>query len=238
MEFHLLHISSLKKHVRDAVNHIQVGDVLVTCSESARNLGVIFDQHLTLNKHVNNICRNASLALYKIGKIRNLLDQHTTEILIHAFVSSLLDTCNSLLVGMPKKQIDKLQQIQNSAARLVSLLPKREHITPILKQLHWLPVSQRIHYKIIYFTFKAIQQTSPTYLNELIKQYAPTRPLRSASQNLITPVTTRTQSFGARMFSAAAPQLWNSLPNSMRSICKTEHFQSQLKTHLYQIAYK
>ena len=87
---------------------------------------------------------NASFALKRIGNIRQYLDQPAAEKLIHAFVSSELDYCNSLLFGLPGKEISKLQRVQNSAARLITKTRKTDHITPILRKLHWPPVHKRI----------------------------------------------------------------------------------------------
>ena len=126
----------------------------ISISGEARNLGVIFDKHLIMSGHVNNLCRTASLAIRNIGRIRKYLDQPSTERLVHAFVSSKLDYCNSVLYGLPAKQLSKLQRLQNSAARLVTKAKRRDHVTPVLRQLHWLPINQRIVFKILLITFK------------------------------------------------------------------------------------
>ena len=81
------------------------------------------------------------------------LSKESTEILIHAFVSSKLDHCNSLLFGLPAYQLAKLQVLQNTAARVVSLTRKYDHITPVLESLHWLPVKSRIVFKVSYSWF-------------------------------------------------------------------------------------
>ena len=206
-------------------------------AEAVRDLGVVIDKHLSLRRHINLVCRRASFALRRIGGIRHLLNQKTTEILIHAFVTSLLDNCNSLLFSVPDKDISKLQRIQNSAARLVSMSSKYNHITPILKELHWLPIPARIHYKVILLTFKAIHGLAPTYLSELIAQYLPTRSLRSASQNLLVINRSRTKTFGDRSFECAAPTLWNSLASTLRAQSDKDMFQKELKTYLFNISF-
>ena len=175
---------------------VTVDDFKVHFSPSVRNLGVILDSQLNMNLHINNICRNGSLALRRIGKIRCYLNYRSTETVVHALVTSLLDNCNSLLIGLPEKQISKLQRIQNSAARLVMLAKRRDHITPILKDLHWLPIKYRIQYKVLLITFKALNGTAPHYISELICSYTPSRCLRSSSQNLLTVPPARTKTLG------------------------------------------
>ena len=110
----------------------------------------------------------------------------TTETLIHAFITSKLDNCNYLLFGLPKHLIDKLQAVQNASARLVTLSRKHDHITPVLIDLHWLPVAARIKFKIIILTFKALHGLSPVYIQDLITIHKPARNLRSSSHLLLS----------------------------------------------------
>ena len=114
---------------------------------------------------------------------------------MHAFITSKLDFCNSLFYGLPKQLIQKLQSVQNAAARLVSLSQRYDHITPILRELHWLPVEQRIIFKVILLTFKSTHDMAPTYLKDLIKPYVPTRHLRFSTKNL-----SKTESYRLRTY--------------------------------------
>ena len=125
---------------------ITIGDSQITPSSQARNLGVIFDSTMTLKPHISNIVRVSSFHIRNISRIRKYmyLNQSAAEQIIHAFVTSRLDNGNALFYGLPQNQISRLQHIQNTAARVVTLSRKSCHITPILKELHWLPVSQRI----------------------------------------------------------------------------------------------
>ena len=115
--------------------------------------------------------------LRNISYIRKFLDQKSAETLIHAFVSSKLDFCNSLLFGSSIHQINRLQKIQNTAARIVKKSPRRNHITPILYDLHWLPVKYRIIFKILVITFCGLRFNQFHYIGELINSYEPPRNL-------------------------------------------------------------
>ena len=126
----------------------------------ARNIGASFDTTMSMLPHVNNACKSAFYYLRTISHIRKYLSTQTTEILIHVFVTSKLNHCNSLLYNVPKNVIKKLQSVQNAAARLITRSRKCDHITPILLDLHWLPVSERIKFKILLLTFKALHQQS------------------------------------------------------------------------------
>ena len=122
-------------------------------SDKVKNLGVIFDRHMVMDRFVSLKCKSASFQLHRLGKIRQYLDTTTAKKLVQALVLCHLDYCNSLLYNMPDSQLGKLQLIQNSAARLITGTKKYSPITPVLQQLHWLPVKSRISFKILLLTF-------------------------------------------------------------------------------------
>ena len=136
----VIHLSS--RYTRDCehITGINIGGVKVSLKLAARDLGVTIDSHLKLTNHVNNTCKSASFAVRNIGKIRKYLTQADCERLIHAFVTSKLDSCNLILYGLPATELNKLQHIQNTAARLVTRSRKSEPISPILCKLHWVPI--------------------------------------------------------------------------------------------------
>jgi len=113
------------------------------------------------------------------------LSQKDAEKLVHAFVTSRLDYCNSLLSGCSNKSLKSLQLIQNAAARVLTKTKKRDHMTPVLAALHWLPVKSRITFKILLLTYKALIGDAPSYLKELVVPYCPTRELRSLNVGLL-----------------------------------------------------
>ena len=182
-----------------------------------------------MHGHINMACRKASLALRRIGKIRPYLNKNVNEILVHAFVSSILDNCNSLLHGVPDKDVSKLRRIQNSAARLVCRSKKHNHITPILKELHRLHIKSWIHFKVLLHTFNGIHGLAPHYISELVSSYNPLRSLWSSTQQLLQVPRQRTKTYGERSFAYSGPTLWNSLPSALRSQNNPELFKKQLK---------
>ena len=129
---------------------------------------------------------------------------------------SRIDFCNSILYGLTDAHTKKLQRIQNSAARLVTQTQKRDQISPILHDLHWLLTKYRIQYKILSLEFLCLQGLGPTYLQELIQKYHPVRSLRSKSKSLLVCPPTFIKCNGARAFAASATELWNSLLDNIK----------------------
>ena len=126
---------------------------------------------------------------------------------MHAFVTFKFDFCNSVLCGFPKHVLKRLQSVQNAAARVETLTRKRDHITHVLKELHWLPVQERVVFKILLSTYNALNNITPSYISELVKCYLPSRNLRSSSSNRLVNVSYNLKTYGFRTFSSAAPGL-------------------------------
>ena len=162
--------------------------------------------------------------------MRDFLSPADTEKLVHAFINSKLDSANSLLHGLPTFLIDRLQNVQNAAARIITRTKKYDHTKPVLKQLHWLPVNQRINNEILLLTYKALNGLAPSYISELLEPYTPARNPRSSSKNFlrIPPV-----SYGHRCFFFAAPGLWNPFPDFIRLSSSLSSFKTYMKTYLF-----
>ena len=201
-------------------------------SVSITNVSVVFDSHMKFEGQVSSICKASFFHNRNTSRIRKYLSVENTRTLVHAFVTCRLDNGNALLYGLPKYLIAKLQVVLNCAARLILCKEKYDHATPLLIQLHWLPVSQRIIFKILLFTFKAFNGLAPTYITELLDRYVPPRPLRSSSRGLLKVPRSNTK-YGDRSFSVCAPTLWNSLPDHLRLTTDRCSFKRDLKTYLF-----
>ena len=232
----LLIFTSKYNQSKIQTRRLNIGESIIEPSATARNLGIIFDNTMSMDSHVHKLCQSAYFHIRNINSIRRSLSDESAATIVHALVTSRLDNGNSLLYGISDKSLRRIQCAQNSAARILSRTRKYDHITPILKQLHWLPVRHRIDFKVMLLTWKALNGESPQYLTDLLVPYAPGRSLRSANKNLLSIPRTNTTA-GDKSFSVAAPKLWNSLPLHIRSCTSLNIFKNYLKTYLFSIAY-
>ena len=212
---------------------IKIGEETLIASSSVRNLGVVMDCIFNMEAHITSVCQACYFHLRNIGTIRRYLTVDTALQIIHSFVTSKLDYCNSLLYGLSDKSLFRLKKVQNTAVRIIIYCHSWDDITPHLKTLHWLPIHLRIKYKILLLTYKALNGLAPAYLRNLLVFRATPYSLRNeAKKDLDTPKT-RMKTYGDRAFSAAAPILWNGLPDEIRSETELPGFKSKLKTHLF-----
>ena len=158
-------IGSYQQLAKINLTSIMVGEHRITAVDDIQNLGAYLDKNLSMKTQIEVKCNAAFCQLYSLKRIRKYLSRQATESLIHAFIFSHIDYCNGLLNRVPKHLINKLQRIQNMVARLVHKLPKFSHVTPLLINLHWLPIEYHVRYNILLFTYKGIHQLAPQYIN-------------------------------------------------------------------------
>ncbi|KAK3082746.1 hypothetical protein FSP39_004177 [Pinctada imbricata] len=212
---------------------ISFGVDIIHQASHVKNLGVIFDKSLNFEKQCNSISRSCYIQLRNIGRVRPFLTEDEAKTLVHALVTSRLDYGNALLHNINSCLINKLQKVQNVAARIVTRTKKREHITPALIELHWLPVFFRCQYKLIVYVFKALHGSTPVYWSELTEEYRPKRNIRSqATRQLVVP-RVRTKIYGERRFDKSAATLWNDLPTHLRGLDSIDAFKKVLKIFLF-----
>ena len=212
--------------------NVIVDTIPVEPSQQVDNLGVIFDATLSMKQQINSVTSTCYYHIRRISKIRKYLTEDATKSLINAYVVSRLDYCNGLYSELPSYLLKKLQRVQNRAARLVKKLPWRSRITRHLKDLHWLPVTERIKFKLLLITYKSLNNLSPKYLTDLFSYYSPPRILRSSSRKLLVVKRTKTK-YGTRALTNCGPKLWNQLPLHIRNADSLVTFKNRLKTHLF-----
>ena len=218
-------------------SNLVVGDGDVQFSDSAKNLGVFIDKDLTMNCQITNLSKAVYLEIRRLKHMSKFVDENCLKTLAASFILSRLDYCNALYKNLNKYQIEKLQKLQNFAAKVVLSKSIYDHVTPLLIDLHWLPVSFRIDFKIAVLAFKCIHNLAPSYLSDLLEIYVPSRSLRSSSLCLLKPFKTKFKTLGDKCFSFTAPKVWNDLPVSLRQETSLDVFKSKLKTHYFREAF-
>jgi len=216
---------------------VNLGVLTPYVKPAVRNLGVTFDHNMKFDMQISNVVKTSFFQLRLLSKVKPFLNRHDLEKVIHAFISSRLDYCNALYIGLNQSSISRLQLVQNAAARFLINTSKHAHITPVLYNLHWLPVQYRINFKILLFVFKALNGLAPEYLSEMLTLREHSRLLRSSNQLVLEVPRSRYKRWGDQAFAVAAPRLWNKLPPDIRTITDETTFRSKLKTHLFRMAF-
>lgn len=212
---------------------IDLGGASIHFQTPVKYLGVKLDQTLSMHDQISSVCRACFLELRRIASIRSSLTDEAVKTLISATVLSRLDYCNATYVGLPSEQLSRLQRVQNCAARLVMRKKKRDHVTPLLKELHWLPVKARCQYKVAVLAYRYFDGSLAPYLSSTLCTRKPPRTLRSSYERRLSIPKRNLKSFGDRAFSYMAPQIWNSLPVGLRDSTSISSFRSHLKTYLF-----
>ena len=186
---------------------------------------------MSMTIHVTRICHTAYGRLRNIARIRSSLPLRTCKTLVHALVTSTLDFGNAALFGITATLLHRLEMVQRAAARVILCIDRRDHrsMTAALRELHWLPIAQRIEFKVLTLMHGAVHNNTPRYLSNRISTYAPPRTLRSGTQSLAA------VRYGRRAFSCAGSSLWNALPLGLRTQKDPDHFRRDLKTHILNV---
>ena len=217
---------------------VLLGNNAIPFSDQVRDLGFLFDRDLTMHQHIIKTCQAAYIELKRISSIRYNLTLDATKTLVSSCILSRLDYCNSLLANCPQKTLKPLQQVQNAAAKLIYKARRTQHCTPLLTELHWLPVAQRIKYKVSCLCFQVLTGTAPSYISQLLTVYVPSRSLRSSTDDRLFRVPRYSrEAHGGRAFTSSAVKIWNSLPQNIRHSPSLPTFKRNLKAFLFQQAF-
>ena len=205
---------------------------------------MLFDADFSLVNHVSSIVSSCFYHLRDLGRIRKHLSKPVAITMANALISSRLDGVNSMLLGLPDKQLKRLQTIQNILCRIVCRLPRRSHVTSSRKKLHWLPVKFRILFKLNTITYKILNTGYPSYLERFITPYVCTVNTRRSNpaKKVLTELPFKTGVYSSKKhfnssFAYTAPNSWNGLPLHVRSAPTLAGFRRRLKAHLFALAY-
>ena len=197
---------------------------MISLSKDAMNLGVLLDQNLTFGSQVDMVVRSGYKLLRDISSIRKFLSDDDVKSLVNSVVISRIDNCNSLYTGLSGFNLSKLQRLQNSCARVIYGERRRDHVSGLLKKLHWLPIRQRIIFKVLCLIFKCMHNTAPSYLTETLPEVIENRFVR---------IPRTKTSYGDHAFSRFGPIYWNALPTALRDRPSIANFKSKLKHYLF-----
>jgi exonuclease III len=238
-EYILVGSTHFHQNVSGLMSTVLVGDEVIHASGAARNIGAIVDTHLNMRDHVTSVTAACYMHLRNLGCIRKYLTTDATISLVHAFITNKLDNLNAILPNSLESNFDRLQKIQNQAARIVMGIKRSDwqHMMPVLSDLHWLPIRYRTVFKINLLTFKCLHDLAPGYLASMVTWYTPQRELRSSSQALVQEHSVKVGRYGGRAFQVCAPRMWNALPEEIRKCPNIHTFKAKLKTHLFKIAF-
>lgn len=236
MDSHFLKLNAGKSQLliftpRNIRDKLVMDSVYIGCNQfipvslEAMNLGAKLDFQLSFSPHVSMVVSQSYKQISNIGKIRTYLTVEDLKTIVQSLVVSKLDYCNSLLYGVAEYEISRLQRLQNSCARLIFGKKKNESVSALLFDLHWLPVKQRIYFKILLFVFKFFRNKTPIYISQCLH-------ISDFATYTLQIPRTKTP-YGDRAFENCAPRLWNALPISIKCIETIESFKKHLKHHLF-----
>jgi len=199
------------------VQTLSLPKATVSFSAVVNNLGVLLDSQLSMADHIAALSRSCFFYMRQLRSIKQSLTPDAMRTLIHAFVSSRLDYCNSILAGVSSQLLQKLQVIQNAAACLITGARRCDHMTPVMRDLYWLPIRQRITFKTAVLAYKCQHSMAPQYL-----------------QTYCQPMSARSGRRHLRSFAVQGPRVWNSLPAELRDPdIAMDTFWNRLKTFLF-----
>ena len=215
---------------------VRIGTYAVLPTVSVRDLGIYLDSDLSMSTHVNKTVSSCFAVLRQLRSIQRSVSKPVLTSLVVSLVLSRLDYGNAVLAGLPNYLMNRLQSVLNAAARMVCSARKFDHITPLLRDLHWLKIQHRIQFKLAVLVYRCLHGLAPSYLVREFQRVADIdsrRQLRSASTDALLVPSTRLTSVGDRAFPVAAARAWNSLPSHVTSSPSLLSFRRALKIELF-----
>ena len=192
---------------------------------------------MSLKNHIAAKCLTASRNLNKLRRLRKYLTVESCTSVVMGLVISHLDYCNAVFIGLPSSTLLPLQSIQNQAAKLILRVRKYDSARDCLKRLHWLPIEQRVKFKVLCLVYKSLNKQAPEYLQNMFVTRISPYSIRSITSNTLFVPKTLTKTFGSRAFSVIGAKLWNELPIHVQDKQSFIAFKKALKTVLFNEAF-
>ena len=205
-------------------------DVCIRFKSSTKSLGILLDETLSFKNHVIKLKQDCFRLIRNISKMRFIFTRDQLKTIVNSLIVCKLDYCNGLFTGIDEKWVKELQRIQNAAGKVVYGLYKYDRVGDTLQNLHWLPVQERIDYKVLLIVFKCLNGIGPEYLTDMLTYKSYGHNIRLAESHMNT-------AMGERAFQNYAPKKWNSMPLSITECTTLASFKSCLKTHMFKVAY-
>ena len=236
----VLWCSSVRRQHQLPATPLMVGIDLVSPVNFVRNLGIYMDADLSMRTHVIKTASSCFAVLRRIRCIRRSASRPVLESLVVSLVLSRLDYGSATLAGLPNQLLNRLQSVQNAAARLIFAARRCDHVTPLLRGLHWLRVPERISFRLAVLVHRCLHGSAPAYLAtdlQSVSGVCARQRLRSATTTALVVPRTKHTTIGDRAFPVTAASVWNSLPESVRSLPSLPTFRRKLKTLLFARSY-
>lgn len=232
--------SSARRQHQIPSEPLMVGTDAVEPARSVRDLGIYLDADISMRTHVSRTVSGCFAVLRQLRSIRRSVNRQVLLSLVVSLVLTRLDYGSATLAGLPDNLLDRLQSVLNAAARLVNSARKFDHVTPLLRDLHWLPVRERITFRLAVLAYRCQHDMAPPYLATSLHRVADVesrRRLRSAATPALVVPQSAHSTIGDRAFPVAAARAWNSLSPSVTSAPSLPAFRRRLKTELFRKAY-
>jgi len=217
-----------------------MGTATIAPSCVVRDLGIYLNSNLSMTTHISKTVLNCFAAMRLICSVRRSVSKAVLLLLVTALVLSHVDYGNAALAGLPARQLCRLQSVLHAVARIVLRAWKFDHVTPLLRELHWLWIPERITFKLSCLVFRSLNGTAPAYLADSINHATDVtmrRSLHSSSSTAVVVPVTRCSMIGDRAFPVAAACAWNSLPSFVTLSSSLSTIKRQLKTYLFAASY-
>ena len=210
---------------------LRIGSTIVEPVNSVRNMGVYMDSALSMRTHIGKVSAACFYHLRRLRQLRYVMSKSTMQRIVSSLVLARIDYCNSILARLTAVTLAPLNRVMNAAARLVAGLDVRDHVTLVMRELHLLPVTFRVQYKLCLMVHSSVNGCSPEYITAVLVPMSSLQgraTLRSSTSGSFDVPRTRT-CFGERAFSVAGPAAWNKLPPNLRPSIDNYRFKRALK---------